>query len=397
MYINWYDYKPRLFDYIPPHLKSGRRGPDLQLLSQMQELAQQAAAGMPGRRVPAGGMADRGMQTRTSLLYALGEQLGEPTSYGGQGPLTQEEITQARDKGLVMGATGEPVQIIRGMRGSYSGPRGGPEEYLTLGQARQALRRELGTGEYVPPGYTLEQIKAARKKPAEGGTVDPVKYFETYLTHLYGEPTKEGEKVLPPFAQEFLLQNLPRATSPDAVQQLIKENEGLLKKYHEMHSLGKKENRLLAYQNYLTAKKLGLAPDVPNAMDIFEKAPITEETYNFFRQWRDWKAPSAPPAPQSRLEPEPQPAQPAPKRMSLKENLGGAYIPLISAANPLWWTGQGASILARGLWRDLTTPQYETFDSPFMKKPQLRPQQSLRSLRGNALLARPEEEEDLLQ
>jgi len=193
---------------------------------------QQAAApikklGRPGYYTPGKGASEPSRDLRHFVTAAWrGQELGEPASYGGQAPLTRQETAQARRRGLVLGAEGEPIEVIRRLTSTYVGPRGGGEEYATIGQARQAFRRELGAGEYRPKGYTLATLKA----PSGESALSPEKYFEALLISRFGRTDrKTGETILPQYAREFLLENLPRVRTPEDALKVLREGEGRLR------------------------------------------------------------------------------------------------------------------------------------------------------------------------
>jgi len=285
----------------------------LENLAALQEARQQAA--LPNKRLGLPGYYDNRPTaspeaTRLTLAALRGRELGEPVSYGGQGPLTPEQVGAAQQQGLALGATGEPIEVIRRTTATYAGPRAGGEEYLTAGQARQAFRRDLGTGEYIPLG----SLKADPFKRAEAAVLEAnlaKKELENKLLGEFGIPDKEdpNKLVLPPYAQRLLLQASPRTLAE--VDTVYKNLVPQVKEYKALEDLGSPQNRALMYKNYLRAAELGLVPKMPEAAKIFQQGAITPETRKAFEQWLNWREPGieAPTRPPSPAAPPPRPQE----------------------------------------------------------------------------------------
>jgi hypothetical protein len=193
-------------------------------------------------------------------------ELGEPGSYGGQSPLSPEHRTAARQRGMALGATGEPVEVIRGMTPTYAGSRAGGEEYATVGQARQAFRRDLGEGEYVPPGGALAALQG-RMTGAQHLLDEKVKArnIESFTNRILGEELgrfaqrdPEGRLAVNPVFEPLLLRLQERA---------MVDPEGAWEEFE------KQAPRLLQESKLVTAE--GIA----QAMENFHKTmgrPLTE-------------------------------------------------------------------------------------------------------------------------
>lgn len=290
----------------------------LSSLEEQQEAARQAKLpakipGTPHYLTPEGKRVDQGTtgtEMRHLTLAALqGRGLGEETSYGGQRPLTGEEVSRAQQAGLALGAGGEPVEVIRGRSVTYAGPRAGGEEYLTAGQARQAFRRELGLGEYVPEGAELTKAKAeatlsALRNQAKGA-LSPERYFEQYLTAKFGvKDEKTGETALPEYARQFFWENLPKVKSMEDARRLVDASADLLnQKRQEYDFMTRLNNPQTGAQmrgqmatEYL--KRVGGRENAKQeVLDYIWNAPITPTNLQFFRNLMPAETPPPPPAP----------------------------------------------------------------------------------------------------
>lgn len=219
-------------------------------------------------------------------------EIGEPTSYGGQQPLSGEEAEKARQRGMVLGAEGQPIEVIRGGQASYVGPRGGKEEYATPGQARQAFRRDLGIGEYVPPGGTLADLK--QKPEKTDNLLHPIKYFETLFLRDHGiEDPQTKERKLPDYAQGLMLRALPKIKTPEDALRIYDELKPQLEEGKRLSTLGSRENRERIIQNFMTAQKMGLIPEGQANLDpkAYFNAPVTPENSKNFEYWLNWQPP----------------------------------------------------------------------------------------------------------
>ncbi|MDI6854386.1 MAG: hypothetical protein QME75_12375 [Deltaproteobacteria bacterium] len=283
----------------------------LEKLAEMQEAERQAAlpvkrlgrAGYYGAEGRAGG-SSREVQ-HLGLAALQGRELGEETSYGGQRPLSPEEAAGARRAGLALGAGGEPIEVIRRTTATYAGPRAGSEEYATPGQARQAFRRDLGAGQFEPSGTGLARLKAKSASP-----LDPAKYFEALILNRYGvENPETKERALPQYARDFLLENLPSIKTPEDAVRLLREAAPRLEEGKRLEALGTQPARDRMYRNYLTARQMGLAPDMPNAAEVLLQGRITPENAKVYEQWLNWQPPKQERGPAGgKVEGEPRPS-----------------------------------------------------------------------------------------
>lgn len=181
--------------------------------------------GVPGQfhRAPGGpAPISQDAMLATARTAAPGAQLGTPESYGGQGPLTVADVSKARQQGQIMGAEGQPIEVIRRLGVTYQGPNAA-EEYGTVGQARQAMRRDIGAGEYISPAMDTATAKAT------AGKIDPnlmklsQDNFRTSLQQYATVNPTTGEAMTPDVISKKAMELLPTITSPEDVQTAMGE------------------------------------------------------------------------------------------------------------------------------------------------------------------------------
>lgn len=250
---------------------------------------------------------------QSALLAGAG--LGEPTSYGGQKPLTAEEAAageKRRQAGLQ--EFSEPIAVTRGMTTTYQGPRYG-QEFATPEQAYQAFRRELGVGEYMPTGATLAREKAAATLTAlraqAKGELSPERYFREYLLLRYGvTDDKTGEKNLPDYAREYYFENLPKIKSLDDARRLVDEADKILgerKKDFDLMGRLNHPQQMVPLRAQMEKEYLnrvgGEANADPKIREYIRAAPVTRDNLQFFKSLLQ----------ESPLTKAPQPVRPAPQ------------------------------------------------------------------------------------
>lgn len=268
--------------------------------------------------------AGAGTQEAQAFTRAIlaGRELGEPTSFGGQKPLTAKELETAGQR-VAAGQQefAAPIPVMRGMTTTYQGPRTGTE-YASEGQAIQALRREQGAGEYVPPGGSLAGLQG--KTAGIHHMIDErvkARNLESFTNQILGDEfgrfsqrDAQGKLVLNPAFEPLLLRLREQAMLDPAAA--FQEFERQAPRLLEESRLLTNEGVAAAAKNYTAANKLTLAD--PNSFIKRLMTPRTDP--NEERERRDFivKWAQATPAPPP-LRPT---ATPPPLRPTIAQTIG---------------------------------------------------------------------------